>query len=159
MTKKILIAVLSVTMLTAAKCKDGEIQDITYNSPMCGQVTSVTISYLGYGDGKMMIVPITEVERGSVFVVGLLPRDEFKDATVTVSGAVGGWIGGSGTYDSALSVPAIRNARFIEAGCVPPTATVGDHYKYMVEIVKVFPPADARDPVTNTLDPRAKVVN
>lgn len=155
MTKKILIALLAMFMLTAAKCKDGEIRNISYDSPKCGNVSSVTVSYLSYGDGKMVIVPLTEVERGSVFVIGLLPRKKFTDATVTVSGE--GWIdGGSGTYDTALTVPEIRSVRFIEVGCVPSDAPLGSDYKYMVEVEKAFPPP--RDTVKNILDPRARVV-
>jgi hypothetical protein len=151
MNKKILIALLSVATLTAAKCNDGEIQDIAYDSPKCGPVTKATISYFGYGDGKMLIVPITNVERGGVVVIGLDPRDNFKDATVTVTSTEATWIGGSGTYKTALRMPELKRVRFIEVGCVPENEDVGEEYKYMIEVV------DTASGVKNILDPRMKV--
>jgi hypothetical protein len=151
MNKKILIALLSVATLTAAKCNDGEIQDIAYDSPKCGPVTKATISYFGYGDGKMLIVPITNVERGGVFVIGLDPGDNFKDATVTVTSTEATWISGSGTYNAALTVPAIRGARFIEVGCVPGDEELDSEYKYVIEV------HDTASGVKNILDPRVKV--
>lgn len=152
MNKKILIALLSVATLTAAKCNDGEIQDIAFDSPKCGPVTKGTISYFGYGDGKMLIVPITKVETGGVFVIGLDPRDNFKDATVTVTSTDSTWIGGSGTYNTALTVPALKRARFIEVGCVPPDSEeIGKDYKYMIEV------HDTASGVKNILDPRVRV--
>jgi hypothetical protein len=151
MNKKMLIALLSMATLTAAKCNDGEIQGIAYDSPKCGPVTDATISYLGYGDGKMLIVPISRVARGGVFVMGLDPRDKFKDATVTVSSTDAAWIGGSGTYNTALTVPEIRRARFIEVACIPDDLELEDKFKYEIEV------HDTATGVRNILDPLIRV--
>ena len=151
MNKKMLIALLSLATLTAAKCNDGEIQAIAYDSPACGPVTSATISYLGYGDGKMLIVPISRVARGGVFVMGLDPRKNFKDATVTVSSTDVPWINGSGTFNTALTVPEIRRARFIEVACIPDDLEIGDKFKYEIEV------QNTATGVTNVLDPLIRV--
>ena len=96
MTKKILIALMATFMLTAAKCKDGIPQDLAFDSPKCGNVSSFTASYFRYGDGAMNIISLSEVREGAVFVIALDPKDNFGDAKVTVEGvgAEASWIAG-----------------------------------------------------------------
>jgi hypothetical protein len=149
MKTKILIALLAVVTLTAAKCKDGEPQDLAFDSPKCGDVTGLTVSYFVYGEGEMAIVPLSQVRPDSVFVVGLEPLSGFRDAQVTVTGTgAGSWISGSNTYNG-LPIGAYPKEGMLEVGCVP-NDPLGTEYKYMIEVTE--------GAVKNTLDPRAVVV-
>jgi hypothetical protein len=154
MTKKILIALMATFMLTAAKCKDGVPRDLTFDSPKCGDVSSFTISYFGYGDGAMNIVSLSEIREGAVFAIALDPRDNFKDAIVTVKGvdADAGWIGGQGSYNG-LPKGAYPKKGMLEVGCAPAAEDPPKEYKYMITV------ENAETDVTNTLDPRARVVS
>jgi hypothetical protein len=150
MTKKILFALMAMMMLTAARCKDGVSQDLAFDSPKCGAVTRFTVSYFKYGDGTMVILPISEVKRGAVFVIGLDPISGFRNANVTVTGTSdgAGWINGTGSY-SGLPKGAYPKDGLLEVGCVP-NDPIGTDYKYKIEVVE--------GSVTNILDPRARVV-
>ncbi len=157
MNKKILIVILSMTMLTAAKCKDGKPQDLVFTSPKCGSVTGFTLAYLKYGDGVMGILPVTGVREGRVFIIALDPDSDFRNAVVTVSGTgAASWINGSNSYNG---LPATTYAwdGMLEAGCAPalPDGVEQKEYKYMIEVVR-DEPGDEND-VTNTLDPRVRV--
>jgi len=150
MKKKILFALLSVLMLTAARCNDGEPQDLTFDSPMCGEVTGFTVSYFAYGEGMMVILPISKVRKETVFVIALDPMSGFRNANVEVTGTgASNWIGNSGTYNG-LPRGVYPKEGFLEVGCVP-DAPEDTEYKFKIEVVE--------GAVTNVLDPRAKVVN
>ena len=154
MTKKIVIALMAMFMLTASKCEDGVPQDLAFDSPKCGAVTSFTISYFKYGDGMMNILSLSEVKEGAVFVIALDPRKNFKNATVTVKGvdADGSWIDGEGVY-SALPKGTYPKKGMLEVGCAPPVEDPRKEYKYMITVENADPE------VKNTLDPRARVVS
>lgn len=151
MKKKIALALVATTMFTAASCKDGEPQDEVFTSPLCGPVSGFTLSAFVYGEGSMVIVPVSEVRQGTVFVVALEPLSGFRNADVTVTGmGVGaGWINGSGQYNGLPSGTYPKEG-LLEVGCVP-NDPIDTSYKYKIEVVE--------GTVTNTLDPRAKVVN
>lgn len=153
MTKKILMALMAMFMLTAAKCKDGVPQDLEFDSPLCGPVTSFTASYFRYGDGSMNILSLSKVKENAVFVIWLDPRDNFKDATVTVKGvgADANWIDGTNSYNG-LPKGAYPKKGMLEVGCAPPAEEPRKEYKYMITV------ENTADGVTNTLDPRARVV-
>jgi len=152
MTKKILFALASMMMLTAARCYDGDPRDLTFNSPKCGDVTGFTVSYFKYGDGTMTILPISKVRKETVFVIALDPKSGFRNADVTVTGTgASSWINNSGTYNGLPSgaYPKKGLKGLLEVGCVP-NAPVDTEYKFKIEVVE--------GTVTNILDPRAKVV-
>ena len=154
MTKKILIALLAAFTLTAAKCEDGLPQDLTFDSPKCGNVTSFTVSYFRYGDGAMNIISLSEVREGAVFVIALDPRDNFKDAKVTVEG-VGtdaSWIDGENNYN-ALPKDTYPKRGMLEVGCAPAAEDPPKEYKYKITV------ENTATGVTNILDPRARVVS
>jgi len=148
MIKKILLFVATATMLAACPGGKPTIKPIT--SPLCGAVSGFTVSYFAYGEGEMVIIPLSKVRAETVFVVGLDPLDGFGDADVTVSGTSGnaGWISATGQYDS-LPRGLYPKKGALEVGCVP-ADPVGTSYKFKIEVVK--------GAVTNTLDPRADVV-
>lgn len=153
MNKKILIALLSLTMLTASKCKEGEPQDLVFTSPACGSVTGFTFAYLKYGDGLMSVLPVTRVREGRVFVILLDPKSGFRNADVTVSGTGdSSWIGGSGSYNGLPSGTYPWDG-MLEAGCAPALPPDVEHkdYKYMIEV------HDTTTGVKNTLDPLVRV--
>jgi hypothetical protein len=151
MTKKILFALAAMILLTAARCKDGDPQNLVFDSPMCGDVKGFTVSYFAYGEGAMVILPLSQVRKETVFVIGLDPMSGFRNASVTVTGTGAGavWINGSGTYNG-LPSGAYPKKGLLEVGCVPDDP-VGTDYKFKIEVVE--------GDVTNTLDPRARVVN
>lgn len=151
MIKKIVFALAATMMLTAARCNDGEPQDLTFDSPTCGEVEGFTVSYFAYGDGTMVILPISKVRENFVFVIGLDPMSDFRNASVTVTGtgAAASWINGSGTYNG-LPSGAYPKKGLLEVGCVP-NDPIGTEYKFKIEVVE--------GAVTNILDPRARVVN
>ena len=149
MIKKLLLFIATATMLAA--CPGGKPTLKHFTSPLCGEVSGFTVSYFVYGEGKMVIVPVSEVRAGNVFVVGLDPLDGFDDAVVTVSSGTidePGWIGATGHYDG-LPRDKYPKKGALEVGCVP-DVPVGTSYKFKIEVVK--------GEVTNTLDPRADVV-
>ena len=149
MTKKLLLFIAIATMLAA--CPGGKPKLKHFTSPLCGEVRGFTVSYFAYGEGKMVIVPVSEVRAGYVFVIGLKPLDGFDDAVVTVSGTSGnaGWIDATGYYDG-LPRDKYPKKGALEVGCVPADAPLKTSYKFKIEVVK--------GEVTNTLDPRADVV-
>jgi hypothetical protein len=150
MKKKILFALLSVMMLTAARCNDGEPQDLTFASPKCGEVNGFTVSYFAYGEGKMVILPVSKVRKETAFVIALEPMSGFRDASVEVTGTgASSWINNSGTYNGLPKGTYPKNG-MLEVGCVP-DAPENTEYKFKIEVVE--------GAVRNVLDPRAKVVN
>jgi hypothetical protein len=151
MKRKILFALAAMMMLTAARCHDGEPQDRTFDSPECEDVTGFTVSYFANGHGTMVILPISKVRTDTVFVIALDPLGGFgnADVTVTGTGAGAGWINGSGTYNG-LPKGIYPKQGLLEVGCVP-DAPIGTEYKFKIEVDE--------GAVTNTLDPRARVVN
>jgi len=135
------------TMLAA--CPGGKPTIKPIASPLCGDVSGFTISYFAYGEGKMVVIPLSKVRPETVFIVGLKPLDGFGDADVTITGTSGnaGWIGATGQHDSLPR--GIYPEGALEVGCVPDDPE-GTSYKFKIEVVKGI--------VTNTLDPRAEVV-
>ena len=154
MTKKILIALMAVFTLTAAKCKDGLPQDLAFDSPLCGPVTSFTVSYFNYGDGAMNIISLSDVREGAVFVIALDPNDNYGDATVTVEGvgADASWIDGEDSYNN-LPKGVYPRKGMLEVGCAPAAEDPPTEYKYMITV------DNTAAGVKNMLDPRARVVS
>lgn len=145
-----IILVLATASLLAACPVGGKPKDKVFNSPLCGAVSGYTISYFAYGEGKMVIIPLSKVRAETVFVIGLKPLDGFGPADVTVkgTGANAAWINNTGQHDS-LPPAGIYPEGALEVGCVP-NDPLGTSYKYMIEVT--------HGSIKNTLDPRADVV-
>ncbi len=149
---KKLFLLISIAVVLSA-CVNGKPQRKVFASTLCGNVAGYTISYVAYGEGKMLMIPLSKVRAENVFVVKLRPLDGFEDADVTITGtsanAVTWMTGETGSYDS---LPA---ARFyprgaLEVGCVPADPE-NTNYKFEVKVEK--------GDVKNILDPRATVVH
>jgi hypothetical protein len=152
MNKVILLVAIAV-MLSA--CVNGKPRNKVFNSTLCGNVAGYTISYVLYGEGKMVMIPVSKVRAESVFVVKLRPLDEFEDAEVTVTGSSSdtdaqAWLTGqSGSY-AGLPRAGFYPPGALEVGCVP-AANKDTTYKFSVKVKK--------GDVTNILDPRATIVD
>ena len=132
-----------------AGCANGTPRIKAIDSPLCGAVSGFTVSYFAYGEGKMVIVPLSEVLPETVFVIGLRPLDGFGDAVVTVSSDDASWINASGKHDELPKGVYPQGA--LEVGCVPATAAnPGENeFKFKIDVEK--------GDVLNTLDPRVRV--
>ena len=146
---KNLFLLVTIAIILSA-CVNGKPQTKAISSPMCDTAAGFTLSYVVYGEGKMVMIPLSKVREGTVFVVGLKPMDGFGDADVTLTGtsANAGWISASAKHNNLPKGLYPRGA--FEVGCVPPGAPLGTSYKFEVKVVK--------GDVTNILDPRATVV-
>lgn len=148
--KKLFLLISVATALSA--CVNGLPKRNDYSSDLCGNVAGYTISYIAYGEGKMVMIPLSKVRAESVFVVKLQPLDGFEDADVTVTGTSAKaqpWLTGvTGRYEDLPRT--IYPKGSLEVGCVP-ADPVDTEYKFEVKVKK--------DDVTNILDPRARVVN
>ena len=151
--KKVILLVAIAVMLSA--CVNGKPRNKVFSSTLCGNVAGYTISYVIYGEGKMVMIPLSKVRAESVFVVKLRPLDEFEDAEVTVTGSSSdtdaqAWLAGqSGSY-AGLPRAGFYPPGALEVGCVP-AAPHGTTYKFEVKVTK--------GNVTNILDPRATIVD
>ena len=150
MKRRILLLLVSATMTACAF--DGQPRNKMFNSPLCGNVSGFTIGYLAYGEGKMVMIPLSKVRPETVFLVGLKPLDGFGDAEVTVTGTSPNaipWLPGVTEKHENLPKGLYPRGAF-EVGCVP-NDPVGTKYKFEVKVKK--------DDVMNLLDPRARVVD
>lgn len=148
--KKLILLISVATVLSA--CVNGVPKKKVFSSNLCGNVAGYTISYIAYGEGKMVMIPLSKVRTETVFVVKLRPLDGFEDADVTVTGtspnAIPWLTGETGQYENLPK--GIYPKGSLEVGCVPADPE-GTSYKFEVKVEK--------GDVTNILDPRARVVN
>jgi len=153
--KKAFLLILAMTVLPA--CTHGGKPRIkNFDSPLCGAVNGFTLSYFIYGEGKMLMIPISRVKENTVFVVGLRPLDGFEDSAVTVEqtdGKLPKWIPGTTKKYSELPKGLYPQGAF-EVGCAPDTSEVPDPTKFKVDVVK----STVDYTIRNSLDPRAEVV-
>ena len=151
--KRILLFIVVAAALSAC-ASSGKPRKKIFNSDLCGDVTGYTVAYFVYGEGKMVIVPLSKVKTGSVFIIGLKPLDGYEDADVTVTQSSGtpDWIDPDPDTNQYQNLPKkgfFTKSAWLEVGC-PKDDAVGTIYKYAIEVEK--------DGVKNILDPRADVV-
>ena len=151
-TMKNIFFLIAIAVILSA-CANGKPRKKAFNSTLCGEVAGYTISYIAYGEGKMVMIPLSKVRAGNVFIVKLRPMDEFEDADVTVTGTSANattWMPGkTDRYDNLPRKDFYPSGAF-EVGCVP-ADPLGTIYKFAVKVEK--------GDVTNILDPRATIVN
>ena len=153
--KRAILLLVVMTVLSACTL-GGKPKFKNINSPLCGAVDGFTLSFFVYGEGKMLMVPLSEVRENTVFVVGLRPLDGFEDASVTVEqtdGETPKWIPGITQKFSDLPKGLYPQGAF-EVGCAPDAEDLSDATKFKVDVVKMTPDYTIR----NTLDPRAEVI-
>lgn len=153
--KKMFLLLLAMTVLSACTL-GGKPRIKDFNSPLCGAVNGFTLSYFIYGEGKMLMIPISRVRENTVFVVGLRPLDGFEDSDVTVEQTDGNlpkWIPETTKKYSELPKGLYPQGAF-EVGCAPDKTEVPNPTKFKVDVVK----ETVDYTIKNTLDPRAEVV-
>jgi hypothetical protein len=163
-----LLAIISVSVLFSGCCTmiDGAFCDKPFNSVACGgDVDGYTHTAIAYGDGKLMVKPISTIKANSEWRFYLVPLDNLggktppDNASITIkgqdpadpeiasvlasaSGADNKWIDTSGDYDTAARLGKIRY--LVE--CTPATLLPGDEHKFEITIDGI-----------GTLDPRGHV--
>lgn len=149
--KKVFLVILGALALSAC-VSSGQPRSKMFNSNLCGEVPGYTVSLFAYGEGKMLVVPLSKVRRGNAFVIGLKPLDGYENASVKVTQTSGtpNWIGtATGQYANLPKMGFFTKYALLEVGCAP--NAVGSTYKFAIEVTE--------GAVKNTLDPRAEVVN
>lgn len=154
--KKILLLLIATVVFSGCTNLGGSPSVVNITSPLCGPVDGFTLSYFFYGEGKMLMIPVSEVRENTVFVVSLRPLDDFEDADVTVEqtdGELPKWIPGL-TSKYIDNPQGLYPQGAFEVGCAPSETEVSGPTKFKVDVVKVTPDYT----ITNSLDPRAEVV-
>ena len=143
-----ILAILLATFLLVG-CPDGRFVKKEFTSPDCGLVTGYTITGIGYGDSKMIVVPLSKIRAGTEWRFYLKPEKKRGQPPVHAANHVtidgkdspgpNDWIFVEGTWDGSGS-------KHYLVECVPATAVTGETFEYLVDVDKV-----------GELDPRAKV--
>ena len=132
-------------------CK-GLPQEKAFHSSKCNKgVDGYTVTAVHYGDGRIIVIPITIVRANYELQFLLVPKIRDKtdppngyktfDVEITGTGAAASWLGSTKSFNSS-------NRGLMSGGCVPDNAIVGTMYKYNIVV-----------PGIGRLDPRAEVVN
>lgn len=159
---KTTISVL-VTSILLTGCVNGRFNSGTFNSPVCGQVSGYTYTLVSYGNGKIVVIPVSRIRAGTEWRFYLYPLDDlgggsaYGDKTVTVDGKPAGsevlaagartlgayvlptppaddsWLTASGEFNTANGT---GRKRYITA-CVDPDVQVGQDWHYTVSIEDV----------------------
>ncbi len=152
-----LITLLATALL--AGCVNGRFHEKVIPSAACGgNVSGYSVTYIGYGDSKLVVIPLSKIRVDTEWRFILKPiqlgksvsGDDYKDKIVRITGKrpLDAWLdtaaaGGneiSGTYNGA--------ADHTLAACVKivPVPAVGTPVYFVVEVQDI-----------GTLDPRADV--
>jgi hypothetical protein len=144
MKRIILMAAASVIVAGCAANGQPRVDESLASALTCTDKARLTVSNFIYADSHMSMISISDVEPDSGFIIRLVPRGDFGDADITVTGtsANAAWISGSGTAE------ALPN-RLLFVGCAPDDPA-GTQYKFAIKVEK--------DDVTNILDPRARLI-
>lgn len=154
-----ILTILLVPMLFAGCCTTGgKFCKGSIPSAACeGTVTGYTFTGIGYGDSKLVVVPISRLHAGTEWRFRLQPIRldsdpegvNYRNVNVTIEGKPAGdpptmdhngWISASGSYKSTAA------AAHTFAVCVPADVPIGTIYEYLVEVDLV-----------GTIDPRGDV--
>ena len=149
---------LLATALSAG-CVNGRFHSKEFNSSVCGgDVKGYTVTYIAYGDSKLVVIPLSKITENTEWRFILKPiqlgksvsGEDYKDKTVRITGKrpLDAWIdtaaaGGnqiSGTYndDASHTLTACLNNAAVPAK--------GSAVYFVVEVQDI-----------GTLDPRADV--
>ncbi len=165
-----ILLILVITVISAGCATDGRFHKKIFTSTICGgEVSGYSVTYVAYGDAKLLVIPLSKIRVNTEWRFILQPLQlrksvstvDYKAQTVTITGknAADAWIntagpgagtgiwvgtgaGGSitGTYDGA--------ANHTLTACVKnlPNTAVGTAIHFNVDVVTV-----------GRLDPRANV--
>jgi len=155
-----ILAIISVSVLFSGCCTNGSFCKGPISSAACGgDVDGYTRTAIAYGDGKLVVVPISTIKANTEWRFYLVPLDNLggitppEDTSVIIkgqdpadpplkSGGNNEWIDTSGDYGSADSLGKVRYL----AQCTPETLVHGDEHKFEVTVEGI-----------GTLDPRGRV--
>ena len=158
---------LTILLITAlfAGCADGKFRSKIIPSAVCGgTVDGYTVTYIAYGDSKLVVIPISIISDQTEWRFILRPvkigksvsGDDYKGKKVTITGMSpaeppghNDWIDTAGTASgNAISGTYNDAADHMLTACVKelPDTTPGTTYEFVVDVQDV-----------GTLDPRAKV--
>ena len=158
--RKILV-IISVSVLFSGCCTNGSFCKGRIASAACGvDVDGYTRTAVAYGDGKLVVIPISTIKANTEWRFYLVPLDNLggrtppENTSITIKGqhpadppvASGGdneWIETAGDYGTANSLGKVRYL----AQCTPETLVQGDDHKFEVTVDGI-----------GTLDPRGRVV-
>jgi len=142
-----------------AGCADGKFHKKNITTGPCAPASGYTHTVIAYGDGKMVVIPISEIREDSEWRFYLMPLNDLGGRTLATnvdieikgqdpadppvaSGALNTWIDVTGSYDTATV--AGRSRYLVQ--CTPDVMVDGDEHKFEVIIDGV-----------GTLDPRGRV--
>jgi hypothetical protein len=152
------IGTLMIAFLFAG-CADGKFHKKNITTGPCAPASGYTHTVIAYGDGKMVVIPISEIREDSEWRFYLMPLNDLGGRTLATnvdieikgqdpadppveSGALNTWIDVTGSYDTATV--AGRSRYLVQ--CTPDVMVDGDEHKFEVIIDGV-----------GTLDPRGRV--
>lgn len=153
--------ILAIVLVTAlfSGCVNGRFQEKPILSDACeGTVEGFTITYIAYGDSKLVVIPVSQIRNQTEWRFVLKPLtvgksdsgNDYKDSLVTITGkraedvwldtAAPGSVLVSGTYNNATD--------HMLTACVNilPTPQTNDHFFFIVDVQDI-----------GTLDPRADI--
>jgi len=154
---RIIIILLAIALL--AGCVNGRFNSKVIPSAACGSnVDGYTVTYIGYGDSKLVIIPLSKIRLDTEWRFILKPiqlgksvsGDDYKDKIVKITGKrpADAWIdtaaaGGnqiSGTYNGSVDHTLSACVKIL------PVPAVGTPVYFVVDVQDI-----------GTLDPRADV--
>lgn len=134
-------AVIAATLaaLVSGCTTDGQLIRRKLPNACPGGGTGVSYTPVTYGDSHLVVFSLTDVAPGSEWLFQLLPKDDFRNARVSIRAKSGGpaWLAAEGR----------RSEGALLRICIPESAPVGAAYDYLVEVENV-----------GILDPHVRVV-
>jgi len=144
------IAIL-LTMAVMTGCSNGKFVSKSVTNSCGGK--GWTHAIVHYGDSRVVVVPLSDVEAGQEMRFFLIPQmkgrgaKDYLNATVKIKGkASAPWF---------TEIEGTASNLFISK-CVDGSLAIGDTFEYEV---RVYWPTDANIDLKATLDPRAVVIN
>jgi hypothetical protein len=150
-----ILAIISVSVLFSGCCTNGSFCKGRIASAACGgDVDGYTHTAVAYGDGKLVVIPISQIivdtEWRFILAPVTLPGDpiDYRTAAVTITGKTGDdvWIDTAGPSNTPITGDFATDT--ILTACVKglPVSVVGTEYEFEVNVTGV-----------GTLDPRGRV--
>ena len=150
-----ILAIISVSVLFSGCCTDGSFCEGRIPSAACGvDVNGYTHTAVAYGDGKLMVIPISQIKEDTewrfILAPVTLPDDliDYRTAAVTITGKTGddAWIDTAGPNNKLITGDFATDT--ILTACVKglPSSVIGTEYEFEVNVTGV-----------GTLDPRGRV--
>jgi len=142
---KNILAIIFVSVLLSACCTTGNFCEGTFNSAACGgEVEGYTYTAIAYGEGSLLVVPISPIRANTEWRFELVPSDlggamppantsikiEGQDPAVlpAASGRDNTWIDTDGDYATAERDGKLRYL----VQCTPDDLVHNDFHKYEV---------------------------